>query len=48
MNSREQDEQIGRIYRHKTDHRQRLTFIDAELGGIVNLRGKRQASLNAC
>ncbi len=45
MNSREQDEQIGRIYRHKTDHRQRLTFIDAELGNIVNLLRKAASQL---
>lgn len=47
MNTREQDEQIGRIYRHKTDHRKRLIFIDAELGDAVNLLRKAASQLEA-
>lgn len=45
MNTREQDEQIGRIYRHKTDHRKRLSFIDAELGHTVTLFRKAASQL---
>jgi hypothetical protein len=45
MNTREQDEQIGRIYRHKTDHRKRLSFVDAELSGAVNLFRKAATQL---
>lgn len=45
MNSREQDEQIGRIYRHKTDHRKKMSFIDAELSDEVNLLRKAASQL---
>lgn len=47
MDSREQDEQIGRIYRHKTDHRKRLAFIDSELASFVNLFRKAGSQLEA-
>ncbi len=47
MNTSEQDQQIGRIYRHKTDHRKRLAFVEAELGGIVNLLRKAASQLDA-
>lgn len=47
MTSREHDEQIGRIYRHKTDHRKRLAFIDSELGNAVNLLRKASSQLEA-
>ena len=47
MNSREQDEQIGRIYRHKTDDRKRLAFIEAELGNTVNLFRKAASQLES-
>jgi hypothetical protein len=47
MNTHEQDEQIGRIYRHKTDHRKRLAFIDAELGNTVGLFRKAGSQLEA-
>ncbi len=39
------DEQIGRIYRHKTDHRKRLAFIDSELASTVNLFRKAASQL---
>jgi len=45
MSSREQDEQIGKIYRHKTDDRKRLAFIEAELGDTVNLLRKAASQL---
>jgi len=47
MDNREQDEQIGRIYRHKTDHRKRLAFIDSELANFVNLFRKAASQLEA-
>jgi hypothetical protein len=47
MNTREQDEQIGKIYRHKKEHQKRLYFIDAELGSTVNLLRKAASQLEA-
>lgn len=37
MDTHNRDELIGRIYRHKTEHRKRLAFIDAELSGAAGL-----------
>ena len=45
MNSREHDEQIGRIYRHKSEHKKRLAFVDSELGSAVNLFRKAASQL---
>jgi hypothetical protein len=37
MDTHNRDELIGRIYRHKTEHRKRLAFIDAELSNAAEL-----------
>jgi hypothetical protein len=37
METQNRDELIGRIYRHKTEHRKRLAYIDAELRNAVEL-----------
>lgn len=37
MDTHNRDELIGRIYRHKTEYRKRLAFIDAELSGAAEL-----------
>ena len=47
MDTREQDELIGRIYRHKTENRKRLAFIDAELSDAAQLF-KKAASQVEC
>jgi uncharacterized protein YPO0396 len=45
MNKHQQDELIGRIYRHKTEDRKRLAFIDAELSDAAQLFKKAAAQL---
>ena len=45
MNSPSKDEMIGRIYRTKTAHRQRLSFINSELSGIAVLFKKAHSQL---
>ncbi|MBV8550558.1 MAG: hypothetical protein JOY54_04605 [Acidobacteriaceae bacterium] len=47
MNSHNQDELIGRIYRHKAAHRQRLSFIDAELSNAASLLKKASSQMEA-
>lgn len=47
MDTHEQDELIGRIYRHKSEHRKRLAFIDAELSDAAQLF-KKAASQVEC
>jgi uncharacterized protein YPO0396 len=37
MNTHRQDELIGRIYRHKTEDRKRLAFVEAELSDAAAL-----------
>jgi hypothetical protein len=45
MNTHQRDELIGRIYRHKTEHRKRLSYIDAELSDASQLFKKASAQL---
>ena len=47
MSTHQQDELIGRIYRHKTADRQRLSFIDAELSATACLFKKASSQLEA-
>jgi len=47
MNTHKQDELIGRIYRHKTEDRKRLAFVEAELSDAVQLF-KKAASQIEC
>lgn len=47
MTGHERDEKIGRIYRHKTADRQRLSFIDAELSNAACLFKKAASQLEA-
>lgn len=47
MKSSHPDELIGRIYRHKTEHRKRLAFIDAELSDSAQLFQKAAAQLES-
>ena len=47
MTAHERDEKIGRIYRHKTADRQRLSFIDAELSNAACLFKKASSQLQA-
>jgi uncharacterized protein YPO0396 len=47
MDTHQQDELIGRIYRHKTEDRKRLSAIDAELSEIATLFRKAGAQLEA-
>ncbi len=45
MNNHPENERIGRIYRHKTEYRKRLSFIDAELSDASQLFKKAAAQL---
>jgi hypothetical protein len=45
MSSASKDEMIGRIYRTKTAHRQRLAFINSELSGTCGLFKKAASQL---
>jgi hypothetical protein len=45
MNTQDRDERIGRIYRHKAEHRKRLAYIDAELSDASQLFKKAGAQL---
>lgn len=45
MDTRDQDELIGRVYRYKTEFRKRLAFIDAELSDAAQLFKKASAQL---
>lgn len=45
MNNHPENERIGRIYRHKTEYRKRLSFIDAELSDASQLFKKASAQL---
>lgn len=47
MSTHNQDELIGRIYRHKTADRQRLSFIDAELSSAACVMKKASSQLEA-
>lgn len=47
MSNRPNDELIGRIYRHKTEYRKRLAFIDAELSDASQLFKKAAAQLES-
>jgi uncharacterized protein YPO0396 len=47
MSSQHRDELIGRIYRHKTADRERVSFIDAELASAVCLFKKASSQLEA-
>lgn len=47
MTGPEQDEKIGRIYRHKTADRHRISFIDAELSNAACLFKKASSQLEA-
>lgn len=47
MTGQERDEKIGRIYRHKTADRHRLSFIDAELSNAACLFKKASSQLEA-
>lgn len=47
MRDSERDEKIGRIYRHKTADRQRLSFLDAELSNAACLFKKVSSQLEA-
>jgi uncharacterized protein YPO0396 len=45
MDTHDQDELIGRIYRYKTEYRKRLAFIDAELSDAAQLFKKASSQL---
>ena len=45
MNNHSENERIGRIYRHKTEYRKRLSFIDAELSEASQLFKKAASQL---
>jgi hypothetical protein len=45
MTTHRQDELIGRIYRHNSEDRKRLAFIDAELSDAAQLFKKAAAQL---
>jgi hypothetical protein len=45
MDTHPHEELIGRIYRHNTQHRKRLSFIDAELSDAAQLFKKAAAQL---
>ena len=45
MSTASKDERIGRIYRTKRFNRQRLAFINSELGGIAVLLKKASSQL---
>ncbi|HEX3683003.1 MAG TPA: hypothetical protein VHU83_10715 [Bryobacteraceae bacterium] len=45
MHTPENDELIGRIYRHKTADRKRLAFIEAELSDAAQLFKKAASQL---
>lgn len=47
MKTPQKDELIGRIYRHKTEDRQRLAFIEAELSDAAQLFKKAASQLEA-
>ena len=47
MNTGQQADQIGRIYRQKKDHQKRLCFINAELGSTANVLRKAASQLEA-
>jgi hypothetical protein len=47
MTAQERDEKIGRIYRHKTADRHRLSFIDAELSNAACALKKASSQLQA-
>src|SRR5690349_18229266 len=47
MDTRNQDELIGRLYRHKAADRKRLAFVNAELDDIAGLFKKAAAQLEA-
>lgn len=45
MDPADKDELIGRIYRHKTEARKRLAFIEAELSDAAQLFKKAASQL---
>jgi hypothetical protein len=45
MDTSDKDELIGRIYRHKSDARKRLAFIEAELSDAAQLFKKAASQL---
>lgn len=47
MKTPQKDELIGRIYRHKSEDRKRLAFIEAELSDAAQLFKKAASQLEA-
>lgn len=47
MDTHRRDELIGRIYRHKTESRKRLSFLEAELSDAAQLFKKAASQLGA-